>query len=91
MGLREYAAEQARKGAGEEQRNAAPAFPYQDTYKEVFNFHKRHAPYPADLEEWQAAAEDMREVSNRLHNPLADSFLIAVYTEYQRLAWEQKR
>lgn len=58
---------------------------YSSIYRAVYDFHKRHAPCPVTLEEWEAMQEDVAAVSYKHGN---DKFIMdmltAVYNELER-------
>ena len=51
----------------------------------MYEFHKRHLPYPHDLTEWEQAATDVCEVAAKYQNdPFILDMLTAVYNELER-------
>lgn len=87
MNLREYAAQQAQKPAqqptGAAERQAAD--PYKAVYRQVFDFHERHKPFPQTPEEWEETARDFAQtVEAAGGSPFAVSLLMAVYEELER-------
>lgn len=106
MNLREYAEQQKRakldssqteKAADTAPAEKAPAAQvqlptiYKQIYREVFNFHARHTPAPATLEEWEAAAEDLTRTAAAINKPFAHALLSAVYEELERQSMETQR
>ena len=87
MNLREYAQEQqkviqqpASAAARDRATNA-----YSAIYRAVFDFHKRHYPFPQTPEDWQAAAQDLAQTAaSTNNNPFATSLLFAVIDELER-------
>lgn len=94
MNLREYAAQQQKPqkpaqqpaGAAEgENPNGKPADPYKAVYRQVFDFHERHKPFPLTPEDWEQAARDLQQTAEAAGgSPFALSLLMAVYDELER-------
>ena len=58
---------------------------YSRFYRMVFDFHKKYAPCPVDVEAWEAACKDVAEVSNQGGNhPFLMAMLGAVQEELER-------
>lgn len=91
MNLREYAQQQQaapQQPTGAAAGATAPgkaASPYKGIYRAVYDFHRRHDPFPQTPEDWQAAAQDMAETATACGgNPFALSLLWAVMDELER-------
>ena len=58
---------------------------YRAMYRAACNFHERHTPAQLSADYWDAAAEDMVEVSNEFGNdPFLMELLVAIYEELER-------
>lgn len=56
-----------------------------DIYRAVFDYHKRYMPYPATLDAWQAATDELTNIAARFNSaPFAVDLLSAVYGEFER-------
>ena len=91
MNLREYAQKQKeapQQPTGAAARDNSPgkaADTYRGIYRAVFDFHRRHYPFPQTPEDWQAAAQDFAQTAEAAGgSPFATSLLLAVLDELER-------
>ena len=91
MNLREYAQKQQKapqqpeSAAARDNPPGKAADAYKGIYRAVFDFHKRHCPFPQTPEDWQAAAQDFAHTAAANGNsPFAASLLLAVMDELER-------
>lgn len=91
MNLREYAAQQqkpqkpAQQPTGAAAERQAAADPYKAVYRQVFDFHERHKPFPQTPEEWEEAVKDFAQTAEAAGgSPFALSLLTAVLDELER-------
>ena len=55
-----------------------------EIYRAAYDFHEKWAPFPQTADNWLPAATEMRNLASIHNDKLLDSFLIAIFNDFER-------